>query len=57
MNRIVFDDESESSRNGAAEAAVAGLESIMDDNSGELPFAYVICTCWLHVLYSCTGSC
>jgi hypothetical protein len=42
MNRIAFDEDSEADRHGAAEAAVAGLESLMDDNSGEFSMACAI---------------
>jgi hypothetical protein len=38
MNRIAFEEDSESGRHGAAAQMVAGLESIMDEHSGELYF-------------------
>jgi hypothetical protein len=41
MNRIAFDEDSEADRRDAAEAAVAGLESLMDDSSGEFSMTFV----------------
>ena len=41
MNRIVFDEDSESAQHdAAAAAAVASLESIMGDQSGALLSSY-----------------
>jgi hypothetical protein len=41
MNRIAFDEDSEADRRDAAEAAVAGLESLMDDSSGEFSMSCI----------------